>query len=130
MAGLQATINTANANPGCDLWGSVPCTPWCRWHSINIGKLGPQFEEKLQAQRRKNLKIVRNFKILAKTRKENGGNIHFEWPAYNDGWQQPEVEKMLAELNTMTTIFHGCDVKTRMENPSKSRGGWKPPAPC
>ncbi len=108
MGGLRAAMQTARQNPGADLWGSLRCTSWCRWHSMNISKLVSAFQDKLQAQRRKSLTTVRYFRLLAKEVRANGGDVHYEWPVYNEGWQQPEVVKLTTELGTHTAICHGC----------------------
>ena len=52
--------------------------------------------------------MVRYFRLLAKEVRANGGDVHYEWPAYNEGWQQPEVVKLTTELCTHTAICHGC----------------------
>ena len=43
------------------LWGSVPCRPWCRWHSINWRRIGPKYRAKILQDRVKSIEIVKSF---------------------------------------------------------------------
>ena len=35
------------------LWGSIPCTPWTRWHDLNAHKYGEEYEKRIETKSRK-----------------------------------------------------------------------------
>ena len=48
------------------LHGSLPCTAWCRWHSMNLFRWGAKFRKKLLEKRQNSLKMLNNFFMLAR----------------------------------------------------------------
>ena len=61
--GLQYTINTVRANPGCSLHASIPCSPWSQWVNMNLHRLGPKFRKKLERKRAASLVMLHHFTI-------------------------------------------------------------------
>jgi hypothetical protein len=45
-SGHANAMSRVRDNPGCHVHGSLPCTPWCRYRSININKCGEQNQVK------------------------------------------------------------------------------------
>ena len=39
-----------------------------------------------------------------------GGDVVFEWPAYNKLRSQPIVVRMINEFNLRRVVFHGCQL--------------------
>ena len=81
---------------GCDLWGSLPCTAWSRWQTVNLSRLGPHFRAKLLAKREESKVLQRTFFQAAEIVVRRGGRVHFEWPASCSGWELPELQKFLS----------------------------------
>ena len=84
--------------PGCDVWGSIPCGSWSALQRLNVLLHGESYSQELAAKRRKSKQLLRNFLLLARQAKRMGGDVHFEWPAYNDGWKLPEIGSMIEEF--------------------------------
>ena len=85
--GLKAAIKIAKSCPGAHVRGSLPCTPWSRWQSMNIHRYGKRFAKKLKKMRDASLHMLLAFETLAQVVYDGGGTISFEWPRYCDGWQ-------------------------------------------
>ncbi len=92
----------------CDVWGSLPCTPWCTWTFVNEKKLGPAYSARLGWRRRQSLKMVRSFEEVASDALARGGGAHFEWPAFCRGWQRKGMQRMLRRLGLVRVRFDGC----------------------
>ena len=54
--------------------------------------------------------MFRNFRFLARVVVAHGGDVVFEWPAYNHLWKQSSVISMINELNMQRAVFHGCQL--------------------
>ena len=48
---VQQTKELIKSNPGTSLHGSLPCTVWCNWQSINEKKLGEEYRKDRKAQK-------------------------------------------------------------------------------
>jgi hypothetical protein len=93
------------------LWGSIPCTPWTRWHDINTAKYGPEYEKRLIRQRAENLLMVKNYLVVARVvQKCKKHFLAYEWPAHCRGWDSPTVKKVLEELQLTPVRVDGCSV--------------------
>ena len=92
----------------CDVWGSLPCTPWCTWSFVNEKKLGPAYSARLGWRRRQSLNMVRSFEEVASDALARGGGAHFEWPAFCRGWQRKGMQRMLRRLGLVRVRFDGC----------------------
>jgi hypothetical protein len=93
--GMQRIIAALDAHKGdVSLHGSIPCTPWSQRQYMNVSMYGPDFERRLKLNKKKSLKILRNFLIIAKIVVERNGFVSFEWPTGATGWREPAVERM------------------------------------
>jgi hypothetical protein len=93
------------------LWGSIPCTPWTRWHDINQAKYGPEYEKRLARQRGENLLMVRNYLAVARVvTTSQKYYLAYEWPAHCRGWDSPTMKKVLEELQMIPVRVDGCSV--------------------
>ena len=70
------------------LWFSLPCTKWCPWTAINYRE--PEGKEVLEAQRRKERKMLRHaVKFIMETLLDDPDvDIYWEWPTRCLGWSQ------------------------------------------
>ncbi len=92
----------------CEVWGSLPCRPWCTWSFLNEKKFGPAYAARLGWRRRQSLKMVKSFEEVALLAMAFGGGAHFEWPAFCRGWQRRRVQRMLSRLGLAKVRFDGC----------------------
>ena len=107
---VDAAAREVRKNPGCHLHGSLPCTPWSAWQSMNLAKASDVAKEKIRKAREKSLEFVVSFKRIAKIALAGGGSVSFEWPRYCSGWKQPEVMNMIEELQLTAVDVDGCSV--------------------
>ena len=94
--------------PGADLWGSIPCGPWCQWQFVNASRLGKSFRKRLAASRRMSRQILNNYIRCAKQVLSDGGHVAFEWPRGNAGWKLPELTQFVRENNLFIAEPDGC----------------------
>ena len=94
--------------PGCDLWGSIPCSPWSNWQTMNEHKLGEKFKAKLKRQRARSRRILRNFIAVAEVVLSQGGHVAFEWPKNAAGWALPELIAFIKRHNLYEARTDGC----------------------
>ena len=94
--------------PGCDLWGSVPDSPWnCLQHpSQNLDK--PGSKKKLKGQRRLSIRMLKNFIKVAEQVLSQGGTVSFEWPKNCSGWKLPLLLEFIARHGLYEAITDGC----------------------
>ena len=114
--GMQRIIEALEAHKGdVSLHGSIPCTPWSQRQYMNVSMYGPDFERRLKLNKKKSLKILRNFLIIAKLVVERNGFVSFEWPTGATGWREPAVERMCKWLG-LEVCFEGCAVGVKNSN--------------
>ncbi len=110
--GFADAIRGAHNHPGCDLWGSLPCTPWSVWQHLNAQKGSharrQAFAKRLAANRAFSLQLVERYLVLALTAQRNGGACAFEWPTECSGWAQEVAQNMLNTFQLQPVNFHGC----------------------
>ena len=94
--------------PGADLWGSIPCDPWCSWQYVNCAKHGEPYRRKLALSQKKSRKILRNFIRCAEQILAQGGHVAFEWPRGSRGWALPELVKFIRKHNLFVAEPDGC----------------------
>jgi hypothetical protein len=119
--GVLEVLSLVEAYGPVHLWGAIPCSPWSTLQSLNLAKLGSDYADKLRRKRRESMRLLRNFFRVAKKVLEHQGHVHFEWPAYNSGWQLEELQQFLAAHNMGSVIIHGCmlDVQDPHGKPMK-----------
>ena len=100
--------------------GALPCTPWSQIQNLNEHVLGPKFSEKLLRNRKKSLRMVRNFMQIARLVVQQNGFVSFEWPTSASGWKEKTVKELTEWLGAKVD-FHGCalGVKARNGEPMK-----------
>ena len=54
------------------------------------------------------MKMVKWFTKLAVLVKKGGGNVHFEWPRYCQGWDQKEIRDFMKSLEFHECLLDGC----------------------
>lgn len=90
--------------PGADLWGSIPCDPWCSWQYVNCAKHGEPYRRKLALIQKKSRNFIRcAVQILAQW-----GHVAFEWPRGSRGWALPELVKFIRKHNLFVAEPDGC----------------------
>ena len=72
------------------MWISIPCGPNSPLQ--NLHQKTPEQLRKLNSKRRKAKHIARRCIKLAKEQLARGGDVHWEWPRNNVGWQIHEVQ--------------------------------------
>ena len=92
---MTRLIETVDQNPGCDLWGSIPCGPWSTWQYVNLSQYGPEFAVELNEARRTSMVMFAAYLRVAKRVRFKGGRIAFEWPRHCLGWKQPFMRRLL-----------------------------------
>ncbi|CAK0850111.1 unnamed protein product [Prorocentrum cordatum] len=109
--GLEWAKHLAVKNPGADIWGSLPCTAVSALHNGYIGRQDGQYWKKLEARKKNLKKIVNHFMEVSRVVKDNGGDVHFEWPRNCHGWKYfPELTEFFGELGMEKVNFDGCQV--------------------
>ncbi len=106
--GVRLALDFVDTCDCCDVWGSLVCTAWCSWNSLNASRLGEAFAAQLAWRRRRSLRMVRSFEKVALKAITQGGRAHFEWPAFCAGWVQAAVVRMLSRLKLAKARFDGC----------------------
>ena len=101
------------------LFISLPCTPWSRWMSMNLHRLGPDFAVSLQQMRNLSLTLLRRTIVLTQQVLDKGGLVFFEWPRYCDGWSLPDLKQVLRKNDLHGSEPDGCrlGVQDSMGNP-------------
>ena len=97
------------------MWGSP-------WQEVNLVRSPDTQKQKMQEHIGKFRTLFRLFRILARVVAHLGGDVLFEWPAYNKLWSQPLVIHMINELNLQRVGIHGCQlglVSVRRREPIK-----------
>ena len=95
-------------NTVCDLFGSLPCTPWTAWQHLNLHRLGKKFRTKLLERRKESLAMLERFAELARIVVAKGGTVSFEWPKACTGWRLSELQMIEQELGMKRVTIHGC----------------------
>jgi hypothetical protein len=113
IEGIAFARRAAQENPGCHLWGSIPCTAWCTYQRINESRYGSEYSLKLKRARFKSKQLLKSFIELAEYVQSRNGTVSFEWPRYCTGWKEPITERMKKILGTETVVFNGCMVGMR-----------------
>ena len=109
---IMSIVNVIVDNPGIHLFGSIPCTPWSRWQTYNLSRLGCKFRKYLEAERQKSIEFVRTFATLAGIVRDTGGTVSFEWPRYCTGWGIGELMDMIVDCRLTAVDFDGCMLGT------------------
>ena len=114
--GMRRILQTIaeHHGPMC-LHGSLPCTPWSQIQALNEHMHGPLYTEKLKRDRKKSLRMVRNFLVIAKLVLARNGFVSFEWPTTALGWKEDELVKM-CEFFGLVVDFHGCALGVKARN--------------
>ena len=76
-ANVQKAIQDAKDNPGCHLWGSLPCTWWTKWLRMNLPKGGETFEELVSIKQAESRILIYNFRRIGRVVLQGGGTISF-----------------------------------------------------
>jgi hypothetical protein len=102
-------LDQLDATPGADVWGSIPCTVWCRWQQMAIHRYGEKYQQRLEIRRSASLKLLRNYFRVAERALANGGRIAFEWPKSSEGWLQTELLDFVHRNQLYEATFAGCN---------------------
>eukprot|EP00972_Heterocapsa_arctica_P105711 15573934-Heterocapsa_arctica.AAC.1 len=122
---VKFAMKEAKENPGCHLHGSLPCTPWTSWQRLNLRKATEAKKASLMQSRILSMEFVVTFTRLAKSVLAKGGSVSFEWPRGCDGWKQPAVKKMVAELKLTFVSIDGCAVGVQSEGGERILKPWR-----
>ena len=109
-ATMNIRIKMIEANPGVDLWGSLPCGPWSQWQPLNLHQYGASFAERLDEQQAKSRELLKRFCRLAKIVTRNGGRVTYEWPRHCAGLALQELQGLIQDCGMMLIDFKGCQV--------------------
>ena len=107
-AGMKTAHDTVIANPGCHVWCSIPCSPWSRWQSMNLHRLGPKYQQILDQKRLESKWLLKNYFKIAELAIALGGGTSFEWPRFCDGWNLPELNAFAVKHNLFIADCDGC----------------------
>ena len=88
------------------MWISIPCGPNSQLQ--NLHQKTPEQLRKLNSKRRKAKHIARRCIKLAKEQLARGGDVHWEWPRNNVGWQIHEVQLFFKQLHQEGLVYHTC----------------------
>ena len=125
---VRDALEVIRANPGCDLWGSLPCTPWTSWQRLNLKRGGEALKQRIEKMREVSRVLTANYLELAREVIKGGGHVAYEWPASCDGWRQPHVQAMMEELGMKRVVFEGCSFGMRATSGKQQgmlmRKGW------
>ena len=124
-AGLQACLRSVSANPGADLWGSLPCTTLSTWQAVNLQRLGPSFARRLYRRRRVLICMLQNFITVALAVHKAGGTVSFEWPQSCFGWRLELMTTFFAMLPFQSVTVHGCALGLKGLTGLPVRKAWK-----
>ena len=105
---VDCLINVMHQFKGADLYGSIPCGPWSSWQRLNCQQYGKRFQQKLKKDRKKSLKILRNYIRCAEVIMQNGGHCAFEWPKSAEGWKIPELLQFVKRNRLFVSEPQGC----------------------
>ena len=105
---VDCLINVAHQFNGADLYGSIPCGPWSSWQRLNCQQYGKRFQQKLKKDRKKSLKILRNYIRCAEVIVQNSGHCAFEWPKSAEGWKIPELLHFVKRNRLFVSEPQGC----------------------
>ena len=106
LSDALAAVRDAGPGEYVHLWASLPCTGGSPWQYINQKHPGAQ--EKIRGHLQLFIKLIRNFKIVAREVLARHGDISFEWPTGCALWKTPEIQDMIEEFALNTVNFHGC----------------------
>ncbi len=107
---LRALKSIKLADLPIHLHGSLPCTPWSRWQSLNTFKLDASFHRQLELDRANSIKMLGRFLQLARHVQKTGGTISFEWPRFCAGWDLPLIKIIIDEFKLHECDVDGCSV--------------------
>ena len=107
QSGVQLALRSVEELPGCDVWVSLPCTPWTTWSFVNQSRLGAAFCARLAYSRRRSLRMVRSASRVVAAAQRRGGQGHFEWPRSCVGWLRRPVRAMCQEHGQFGVVGHG-----------------------
>ena len=79
---VQIALREIRSRKGTHLHGSIPCTPWTAWQSINLKKAKPETKERIMKDRETSLDYVRTFGRLVRAVIARGGSVSFGWPRH------------------------------------------------
>ena len=122
---VSRLIGIIEDNPGCDLWGSIPCGPWSTWQYVNLSIHGAEFASHLNDLRRNSQVMFAAFLRASRAVRRGGGRVAFEWPRHCLGWKQPFMQRFLADPDVETVDFDGCDFGMQDKDGVPIRKQWK-----
>jgi len=92
---------------------------------MNLKKLGNQFQNKLIANRKKSLLMLRYFLTVAHHVITNGGQVSFEWPRFCDGWKIPTLINFASKYGLKEVNFDGCALGLVSSKGNPIKKPWK-----
>ena len=127
---MTRLIEIVDQNPGCDLWGSIPCGPWSTWQYVNLSQYGPEFAVELNEARRTSMVMFAAFLRIAKRVRLKGGRIAFEWPRHCLGWKQPFMRRRIDDPDIRCVDVDGCDFGMQTSDGVPIRKQWRIATSC
>ena len=105
---IKQAFKIIKQNPGCHLYGSLPCAPWSSWQRMNLARTNEAGRERVRRAREQSLEWAATFRRLAQSALARGGSVSFEWPRYCEGWKQPLIMNMMCDLDLHAVPVDGC----------------------
>ena len=105
---FKELMHRLESNPGMSMHGSLPCTVWSSWQTMNCHTQGAEFTTKLNVRRRASARLVRRFIQLAEVAIAGGGHVSFEWPRDCTGWMLKPLTDFIIKHNLYTADTDGC----------------------
>ena len=110
------------------LWISLPCGPYSPIQTL-FNESTPEKKEKSMARKHQAKRLIHHGVRAARFQLSLGGDIAWEWPRDNGGWNLPRVRELWDELRSKDRLFvakiDGCGygLKSSRGNPIKKP--WK-----
>ena len=110
------------------LWFSLPCGPYSPIQEL-FNEDTPEKKQKSEERKSKSRKLIWNALEVALLQLELGGEIAWEWPRDNRGWQLPKVQKFFRNLEEKAKLFtarvDGCAYDLRDRHGALLKKPWK-----
>ena len=110
------------------LWFSLPCGPYSPIQEL-FNENTPEKLQKSEERKSRSRKLISNALEVALLQLELGGEIGWEWPRDNRGWQLPKVQKFFNMLEDAGKLFtarvDGCAYDLRDKSGALLKKPWK-----
>ncbi|CAK9047451.1 unnamed protein product [Durusdinium trenchii] len=103
-SGLQEVLNMIDKWKPKVLWISLPCGPYPPIQEI-FNESTPEMLQKSLERKKKAKKLISHGITAARHQVNRGGEVGWEWPVNNPGWELPLVRKFWHELENAGPAF-------------------------